>query len=225
LDDLSRSDISRYFFAGDIVGYGADPSLCIGRLRALDPVMVAGNHDWAVSGRLSTAYFNESARAAVEWSGARLSGDEKIFLDHLPLVREVQEEDLCLVHGTLARPEEFDYMTDAHQAAKTFYCLRQKICFVGHLHQPGIFVENPAGVSYKPGRGKFVYRENERWIVNVGSVGQPRDGDPRACVCVLDTGEGAVEFRRLEYDVEAAASKIRAAGLPEALAARLFSGY
>lgn len=222
LDDDRPSEISRYFFVGDIVGYGADPSACLQRLKSLKAVCVAGNHDWAVSGRLSTDYFNEAAREAVFWSQAQLTMDEKIFLDRLPLIHE--EENFCLVHGTLNRPQDFNYMTDTVRATNTFYALRQKICFVGHLHQPGIFVEGSEGIVY--GRlEKLTLRDDERYIVNVGSVGQPRDGDPRACSCIFDTDKQTVELRRLDYDIATASGKIKAKGLPEVLASRLFVGY
>ncbi|MDD5574715.1 MAG: metallophosphoesterase family protein, partial [Candidatus Omnitrophica bacterium] len=140
----------------------------------------------------------------------------------LPLVQE--EGDFCLVHGTLDHPEAFDYLTDRHGAAKTFYALKRGVCFVGHLHEPGIFAETADGIVGIPAFGKRRLEERERYIVNVGSVGQPRDGDPRACVCIFDDSSRFLEFRRLEYDVKKAAAKILAAGLPGALASRLCVG-
>lgn len=219
---LADADIGRYFFVGDIVGYGADPSACIRLLRSLEAVRVCGNHDWAVSGDLPTAYFNEAAAAAVVWTQGRLSSSEKMFLHGLPLVQE--DGEFCLVHGTLDHPEAFDYMTDRHRAAKTFYALKKKICFVGHLHQPGIFAETSDGVVDVPASGKRRLEEHERYIVDVGSVGQPRDADPRVCFCIFDDADRTLEFRRLDYDVNRAAEKIRAAGLPQALASRLSTG-
>ncbi|MFB3919857.1 MAG: metallophosphoesterase [Candidatus Velamenicoccus archaeovorus] len=222
LDHLAGVDIGRYFFVGDIVGYGADPSACIRLLASLGAVMVCGNHDWAVSGDLTTDYFNEAAAAAVEWTKERLSSSEKKFLHGLALVQE--ESDFCLVHGTLDHPEAFDYMTDRHRAAKTFYTLKKSICFVGHLHQAGIFAETSDGVVGIPASGSRKLDKRERYIVNVGSVGQPRDGDPRACFCIFDGADRTLEFQRLDYDVKRAADKIRAAGLPQTLASRLYAG-
>ncbi len=222
LDCLAGADISRYFFVGDIVGYGADPSACIRLLASLGAVMVCGNHDRAASGDLATDYFNEAAAAAIAWTQARLSPEERIFLRGLPFVQE--EGDFCLVHGTLDHPEAFDYMTDRHRAAKTFYALSKEICFVGHLHQPGIFAETSDGVVDIPASGKRKLEKRKRYIVNVGSVGQPRDGDPRACFCVFDDADCTLEFRRLDYDVKGAADKIAAAGLPQTLASRLYAG-
>jgi diadenosine tetraphosphatase ApaH/serine/threonine PP2A family protein phosphatase len=219
---LAGADIGRYFFAGDIVGYGADPSACIRLLISLAAVAVCGNHDWAVSGDLATDDFNDAAAAAVAWTKERLSPPEKMFLHGLPLVQE--ESDFCLVHGTLDHPESFDYMTDRHRAAKTFYALKKDICFVGHLHQPGIFAETPDGVVDIPASGKRKLERQNRYIINVGSVGQPRDGDPRACFCIFDDADRTLEFRRLDYDVKKAADKITEAGLPQVLARRLYAG-
>jgi len=219
---LAVADIGRYFFVGDIVGYGADPSACIRLLRSLEAVMVCGNHDWAVSGDLAADDFNEAAAVAVAWTQGRLSSSEKMFLHSLSLMKE--EGDFCLVHGTLDHPEVFDYMTDRHRAAKTFYALKKDICFVGHLHQPGIFAETSDGVVGVAGSGKRKLEERKRYIVNVGSVGQPRDADPRACFCIFDDTDRVLEFRRLDYDIKGAAGKIVAAGLPQALAGRLYVG-
>ena len=221
LDFFKKSNIDRYLFLGDVVGYGADPGECIARLKEVNALSVAGNHDWAVVDMLNTDYFNKAAEEAVCWTKEHATELDKQFLSALALVKE--EKDLCLVHGTLNHPEEFDYMTDDAQALKTFYLLQEKICFVGHSHCPGIFIEEPEKIVYR-GTGVLKIEKGKRYIVNDGSVGQPRDGDARACCCIYDEEASTIEFHRLSYDVVAAQKKIRQAGLPAVLADRLSVG-
>jgi diadenosine tetraphosphatase ApaH/serine/threonine PP2A family protein phosphatase len=221
LEVFQESKIDRYLFVGDIVGYGANPKECIATLRRLDAVCVAGNHDWAVVNKTSPEYFNKDATEAISWTQKNITETERTFLLDLKLVKE--EEKYCLVHGTLSHPEEFDYMFDASRAMKTFYLLNQKICFVGHSHCPGVFIEEEERVSYQePDILKI--EEGRRYIVNDGSVGQPRNGDCRACFCIYDDLASTIEFKRIEYDIEGAKKKIIEAGLPRILAERLSVG-
>lgn len=221
LDAAKTSRVDSYLFIGDIVGYGADPSPCIALLRSLACPVVAGNHDWASVEKTPTEYFNEAAAEAVLWTRERLSEFERAYLCGQGLVHETPH--FCLVHGTLDHPEEFDYMTDGGRAARTFYLLRQQICFVGHSHMPGVFVDDGEKVTYH-GTEKIAIEAGRRYIINDGSVGQPRDGDPRASFCIYDTEASSVEFRRVPYDIASAQKKIRQAGLPGILADRLFLG-
>ncbi len=215
-----QQGVTRYYFVGDIVGYGADPSYCIGLLRDLAACSVVGNHDAAAVGRLDTAFFNPAARTAIAWTGLRLSVEERRFLDALPLV---YEEAFTLVHGTPARPEDFDYILSPYQAMKAFLALGGSLCFVGHSHRPGILVEEKGAIRFD-GSVSLELEPEQRYIVNVGSVGQPRDADPRACVCLFDEEKRMISLHRVAYDVARAAAKIRAAGLPCVLAERLFEG-
>ncbi len=221
LESLGQSNIDTYLFIGDIVGYGANPKECIAALRRLDPVSVAGNHDWAPVGLMDTDYFNEAAMSAVFWTKDNISESDGLFLSGLELIKEV--ENYCLVHGTLDHPQEFDYMTDGYRAMKTFSLLRQNICFVGHSHRPGVFVEDEEKIYYQEPR-VLRLKEGKRYIVNDGSVGQPRDGDPRACFCIYDENSSTIEFRRVPYNVSLAQKKIIQAGLPRVLAERLAVG-
>jgi len=215
-----QQGVARTYFAGDIVGYGADPEYCIGLLRDLGACCVVGNHDAAALGKVEAAYFNPAARKAVVWTGLRLSVEERRFLDELPLVHE---EAFTLVHGTPARPEDFDYILSPYQAMKAFLALGGRLCFVGHSHRPGILVEEKDAIRFD-GSVSLELDPDRRYIVNVGSVGQPRDGDPRACVCLFDEDKSRICLHRVAYDVARAAAKIRAAGLPSVLAERLFEG-
>ncbi len=215
-----REAVTRYCFAGDIVGYGADPGYCIGVLRDLAASCVAGNHDAAALDRVEAAYFNPAARQAIDWTAAQLSGDDRRFLEGWPLVRE---EAFTLVHGSPARPQEFDYILSPYQAMKAFSAFSGRLCFVGHSHRPGILVEETDILRFD-GAASLELDPERRYIVNVGSVGQPRDADPRACVCLYDEGNRTVALHRVAYDVARAAGKIRRAGLPAVLAERLFEG-
>ncbi len=215
-----RQGVARHYFVGDIVGYGADPQHCIAMLRDLAAYSVVGNHDAAALDRVEAAYFNLAARKAVDWTAGRLSADDRRFLEELPLVHE---EAFTLVHGTPARPEEFDYILSPYQAMKAFLALSGTLCFVGHSHRPGILVEEKDAIRFD-GSVSLELDPERRYIVNVGSVGQPRDADPRACVCLFDEDKRTVTLHRVAYDVARAAEKIRSAGLPPVLAERLFEG-
>jgi diadenosine tetraphosphatase ApaH/serine/threonine PP2A family protein phosphatase len=221
LDTIARSRIDKNLFLGDIVGYGASPGECIARLRALDALSVAGNHDGAVVAMTPIEYFHEEAYQAVLWTQEHISEADRVFLRGLPLTREVAS--FCLVHGTLQRPQDFDYMIDSDRAGKTLALCRQKVCFVGHTHAPGVFEATGEKIVYSEG-ARFEFKEGRRYIVNDGSVGQPRDGDPRACFCIFDDAALTLEFRRVPYDVAAAQKKIREAGCAPYLADRLSVG-
>lgn len=222
LKEFKGLNIDRYLFLGDIVGYGADPKKCIQLLKQLDTLSVAGNHDWAAVGMTDIDYFNEAARAAVLWTRENIAESDRLFLSGLELVKS--EKKCRIVHGTLSHPEEFDYMVDGYRAMKTFYLLGEKICFVGHSHVPGVFTEDEEKISYQE-PAVLRLEENKRYIVNDGSVGQPRDSDPRACFCVYDEEALKIEFKRVAYDISAAQKKILAGGLPRTLAERLKAGH
>jgi len=221
LDFLKNAKIDKYLFLGDIVGYGADPKECISLLRAINADCVAGNHDRAVIGLTDIGYFNNVAKSSVLWTRENICEADRLFLSGLGLVKETK--GYCLVHGTLSHPDEFDYMSDVRRADEDFYTLKTKVCFLGHSHRPGIYIEDKDKILYQ-GSGTLALEEGRRYIVNAGSIGQPRDGDPRACFCIYDEDAFSFEFQRVNYDVESAQKKIREAGLPESLAVRLAVG-
>lgn len=219
----SSEGIDRFFCIGDIVGYGVDPAECVSRLRALPVLTVAGNHDWAVAGVIDTAAFNPYAREAVRWNAEHLDAAARTFLQSLRLV--YAEEAFTLVHGTLDSPGEFKYLTDAGDAAAVFALMQTQVCFVGHTHVAGIFVQERDGsIRYDDTSRAVKVEKGCRYIVNVGSVGQPRDGDPRCAYCVFDRASRTIEIMRRPYDVEVARRKILDAGLPQFLGDRLLYG-
>lgn len=217
-----KEGIDRYLCAGDVVGYAADPSLCIEQVKGLGGVTVAGNHDWACVDLFSLEYFNPLAVEALSWTRDNLREEGKSFLKRLETV--YQDDCLTLVHGALDEPGNFNYLADGYIAQKSFALLKTDICFLGHTHSPGIF--------FKEGNGGLHYTQEEfckiipgnRYIVNLGSVGQPRDGNPEAAYCIYDSEKKQVVIKRTGYDINAAKGKINAAGLPGYLGERLFAG-
>lgn len=228
---LSSYHIDRYLCLGDVVGYGAEPAACLNRLRALDAVIVAGNHEQACLGKLDVNWLNEAARAAILWTRDQLSITELDVLRRLPLTDTTGP--VTLVHATLKHPERFEYLVDIGQAVDALTLCRTLICAAGHTHLP-CFVEydrpyrRVLRVLTAPNDLEQVAfvddAQSRRYLLNPGSVGQPRDGDPRASVAVIDTDAKRASVHRVPYDVAAAQQKIRQAGLPAFLAERLALG-
>jgi len=231
LDALAPERVDRYLCLGDVVGYGAEPGACLARLEACGAVIVGGNHDLACVGKFDLDWFNETARAAVLWTRDRLSFAELDALRRLPLTAIV--EPCTLVHGTLRHPERFEYLVEAGQAIDTLAACRTLMCLVGHTHLPFVLEYDRrerriTRLLTRAGElAQVAFTDDPdamRYLVNPGSVGQPRDGDPRASCAVIDTGRHEVSIRRIPYDVAAAQQKIRQAGLPGFLADRLAVG-
>lgn len=222
--------VERYLCVGDIVGYAANPSECLKITLDLGGAIVAGNHDWGVSGKFSLEYFSPLAKEAVEWTMDRLSRQEIGFVGELPLAH--REENFTLVHGTLYNPEDFYYLDDSSKALSTFAVLDSEICFVGHTHRPRIFIEESGHLvlgdlfsSWLNGIPLELRTvDSRRYIINIGSVGQPRDGDSRASFVIYDTEQKTVLLKRVPYDFKTTQDKILKAGLPKFLATRLSKG-
>ncbi len=216
-------------FLGDAVGYGPDPNACAAAIREAAFSGVAGNHDWAVLGLTGVNYFNAYARAAIDWTEEVLTPENRAALEALPIVKSIERDSLFLVHGTPHEPEKWHYLLYLSQAPINFAHFRERICLIGHSHLP--FVMERAlsgeitvlkGQEEQNGRQAVRLKADRRYIINAGSVGQPRDGDPRACYLLLSEEEAG--FVRLSYDVGATQRKIKEAGLPQALAERLAKG-
>lgn len=207
---------------GDVVGYGADPEACIDVIAGRAITIVAGNHEHAVAGLLDLDWLNEYARAAVEWTRERLDDDQVSYLATLPLVGEVG--DATLVHASPARPDEWDYLVSAQDGFAAFRAFTTRLCFVGHSHRPAAWSLGSSGPEFVPGAVELGLEPGRRYLVNVGSVGQPRDHDPRAAYALWDAERGRLAIRRVAYDVDTARRKILAGGLPRLLADRLPRG-
>ena len=223
IKDAGRNGgFDRVWCLGDTVGYGPDPSACLSRLREFDLMAVAGNHDYAAAGVIDAADFNGAAFTAIRWTAEQISKEEAAFLSGLPLV--CQETPFTMVHGTLKDPI-VEYLLHPSQAVVSFNLLTTKFCLVGHSHYPFICRENGGMPMFLPmPEGKAVPLVDERSIINPGSVGQPRDRDPRASYVLSDNDDNSVQYRRVEYDRATTQAKMRKAGLPQYLIERLDHG-
>jgi diadenosine tetraphosphatase ApaH/serine/threonine PP2A family protein phosphatase len=175
-----------------------------------------------VAGLLDLEWFNGWARAAAEWTRERLDDDHRAWLGSLPLTSQIG--DATLVHASPEAPDEWEYLVSAEDGWSAFPYFETRWCFVGHSHVPGVWSLGSSGPEFEPRPAVVGAEAGRRYIVNVGSVGQPRDRDPRAAYAVWDVEAARVELRRVTYDVQAARDKIVAAGLPRFLADRLAAG-
>ena len=220
LSDAKSQVVTRYLCVGDVIGYNADPVACLDRIIEMGCPTVLGNHDHYCSGETNLDDFHPLAAEVIEWTRKQLSQDHVSYLKELSLVKRVS--GFTLVHCTLDMPEKWGYVFDEFEAAANFSYQSTPLCFHGHTHVPVVF-ERQKRVT----RNRFTrlnVTAGSHYFINVGSVGQPRDGDRRAAYCVYDTDARAVELRRVSYDVPKAQEKIRKAGLPEQLAKRLQFG-
>jgi diadenosine tetraphosphatase ApaH/serine/threonine PP2A family protein phosphatase len=222
-----REGVDRFAFLGDLLGYGADPIACLDIVAGLvgqGAPAVCGNHDLAcLGGHLPEMSY--VARDAIYWTRERLGPREQEFLAGLPLV--VSEEDRLYVHASADRPESWIYITGPQEAAQALAATAARIVLVGHVHHPLLYFTTPGGTlrTFAPVPGvPLPLSDYRRWLVIVGSVGQPRDGNPAACYALHDSAAGTLTHFRVPYDVQAAANKILEAGLPERLAWRLIEG-
>lgn len=228
LADARNNRVDRFLQVGDVVGYGPDPAFCIDRLTEIEASICLGNHDAAAVGMLPLDVFNPFAKMALEWTMFELERAHRELLKGLPLLLRLPEIDTTLVHGSLYQPEMFDYVRSLASAARSLEQQETQLCFVGHSHQPCLFVRDEAGeVDYRSvfkREGLYTYGEGEQVLVNVGSVGQPRDEDPRAAYVILDTEECTLRLLRVDYEILRVQERIRQKGLPHVLADRLTFG-
>jgi diadenosine tetraphosphatase ApaH/serine/threonine PP2A family protein phosphatase len=208
---------------GDAVGYGPQPRECIARLREIGAVWVAGNHERAVTGAISTDDFNPTAALAAQWTGAQLTSDERAFLDSLP--ETVQQDDFTLCHGTLRDPI-WEYLSDMNAALGHLSLQRTPFALVGHTHVPALVTETSDGCELGRLRdGEVVALSGDaRLVLNTGSVGQPRDGDKRASYGIYDSDAATFTLHRVEYDIARTQKLMADAGLPDWLVERLAIG-
>jgi diadenosine tetraphosphatase ApaH/serine/threonine PP2A family protein phosphatase len=226
LDFAWAHGAERIVCLGDIVGYGADPEWAVDTVMGLvddGAVAVIGNHDHAVSTPSET--MNAEAQAAIEWTRGRLSAPQRRFLAELPLKR--QEGDRLYVHSEASHPARWHYVRGTAEAARSIGATEAQVTFCGHVHRPALYSMSSAAkmTSFIPTPDVPVqFLSGRRWLAVLGSVGQPRDGVPAASFAMVDTNSREITYCRVPYDIEAAAARIRANGLPHWLADRLLLG-
>jgi len=215
---LKKQKIDEYWVLGDTIGYGANPNECFAWMFQNARVALAGNHERAVVDPRILEWFNTEARRAVEWTAEVLDPEYQKKIPELRYLHITLSS--TLTHGSPDRPDEFRYLFSFEDARRSFHAFETPLCFVGHTHVPSIFYEATESMSYLR-EGVYELARNERYILNPGSVGQPRDRDPRLAFGIFDDRDWTFEVVRLEYDNRKAAEKIRQAGLPTFLADRL----
>jgi diadenosine tetraphosphatase ApaH/serine/threonine PP2A family protein phosphatase len=221
LADARARRCTHFVCLGDVVGYNANPRECIERVRELGCPVVKGNHDEEATLDASSERFNELAERAIQWTRNNLVDQDKEWLRSLPLQKLVH--DFTIVHATLDTPGQWGYVFNTLDAAASFTYQRTAVCFFGHTHVPMVFIRGQSGVRQE--RKEHIRIEpGRKYFINVGSVGQPRDGNWRAAYCIYDVESNLVELLRVKYDLATAQDKITEAGLPQPLADRLAIG-
>ena len=217
LEDARCRGVDRFICLGDIVGYNADPEACVDIIRELGCPVVMGNHDAYTVAEKIPEIVNGRARQSLEWTRQHIRPDQHEWLSKLPMQRRVGP--LEIVHASLHQPEDWNYVLNAIEAILHFHFQDTQVCFYGHTHNPMYFTteERKTFKDFK----RIKLKPDVRYLVNTGSVGQPRGDDKRAQYTVYDTRKKVVRFHRVDYDVAETCRKIREAGLPEHNALRL----
>ncbi|HEY3227240.1 MAG TPA: metallophosphoesterase family protein [Planctomycetota bacterium] len=220
LGAMEKAGVQKYVSVGDLVGYGANPRECIDRVRGADTIVVAGNHDFAAVDKLNIDFFNTYARESALWTRAALRDKDRDYIKSLKLIEYC--DTFTVVHSTLYMPELFEYIQTSYDAHLSFEQQTTPLSFLGHSHVPVNFFKRK-NVSFNM-ETEVKIEDGVKAMINVGSIGQPRDENPDAVCVVYDSDAQKITITRVRYDVEKAASKIVGAGLPEILAERLKYG-
>ena len=226
LAHAERYPIDRFVFLGDLVGYGADPGFVVDTVEdftARGAIALRGNHDSAAIG--VPERMNDDAALAIEWTRQQLNLTQRDFLNKLPLTAE--DDDRLYVHASAASPAAWDYVLEERAASRSLMATDAAVTFCGHTHLPALFYMTATAkiAGFDPDAGiAMPLTRQRRWVAVIGAVGQPRDRNPAACYALYDDGPRTLTYLRVPYDVDTAARKIRGAGLPSFLSARLAWG-
>jgi predicted phosphodiesterase len=212
-----------FICGGDIIGYGAEPERCLNTVKSITDIIVKGNHEAGYLDDGVMSGFSLRAKKSIFWQRETLSDDARMFITAIPM--RCRAGGLDIVHASPCKPELFKYVISLNDYMENFGHFERQICLIGHTHLPGAveFDEKSGGFSALK-ETAFKIKSGKRYLINDGSVGQPRDGDNRACCCTYDEESGVFKFERLEYNIQSSAEKIIKAGLPEELAERLKYG-
>jgi predicted phosphodiesterase len=211
--DIKSIGVDSVICLGDIIGYGPSPVETLEKTYRESHHFVLGNHDAVISGQLSTDNFNDNAKKLIQWTCSQLDKKAGDFFNSLPL--QIKGEKFRCAHGNFSSSGTFGYILEDDEARQEFQSCSEQLLFVGHSHMPGIFVSGKSGIPHWLEAGDFGVEEGKRYIVNVGSVGQPRDTDMRASYCIFDVEKGDVLFRRIPFDIDAYREDQRKNKIPE----------
>lgn len=222
LERIEKEKVDDIICLGDLVGYGPNPKECIERIQSVAQVVLAGNHDYAAVGLTDINYFNYYAKIAAEWTATILSEEEKSYLSSVPMT--IENGPATFVHATPREPETWDYIMSLEDAVANFEHFKSQTCFIGHSHVPVIIEHNNKDACKLLDSTAVTFQPDCRYIINIGSVGQPRDRDTRASFGVFDDQILRFELIRVEYSYFETQRKILELGLPAFLAERLGKG-
>jgi len=222
LAEAERQKVDEICSLGDVIGYGSNPAECLQLIDRTCKVRLMGNHEFSVLGHLSTDSYTHAARVSTEWTQHAITDREAAIIGDFKMEHWI--DNMLLVHASPYKPEEWHYILTPSEAADAFENFDGTMCFHGHSHIPVIFSVVPGALKQRKSAHNFDPHEESRYLVNVGSVGQPRDNDPRACFLILDTDSRRVEYNRVEYDIKQTQAKMTEANLPKMLVARLAVG-
>lgn len=220
--DFRTEKIDRIFFLGDAVGYGPNPNECIELIDKVSKIKLMGNHDYAALGLMETEYFNQYAAESMIWTRDSLERDKIEIMSDFELTAKVG--DFLLVHSSPKEPQLWHYILDMNDVEDNFEYFKEKVCLVGHTHRPFIVSINEEGDCIISHKTEEKIHKSHRYLINIGSVGQPRDGDSRSCYLIYDTKNHTVRYKRVSYNFDETQKRMSALGLPGYLIERLAVG-
>lgn len=223
IEAIQSEKVDRLLCLGDLVGYGPDPDTCVEMVLDVADTTLCGNHDQAAIGELDIKDFNPDAREAILWTQKQIQTKTKESIRNLITV--FLEEEIMAVHASPAAPQKWEYMLSGADFKRNLDILPVRICFVGHSHVPGIYIRSNSGEIMEEKSGEVRFEQGEKYIINVGSVGQPRGGDSRSCYGLFDTSKKRFELKRVSYPILPVQKKMAERGLPQTLIDRLAMGF
>lgn len=222
LKDIETRQVDKIHCLGDVIGYGCDPVACLELVAKHCEIKLMGNHEYAALGVLSAEAMNQHARTSIQWTVGRFSDRDISIIADFDM--SATDAGCLLVHASPYESDNWHYILSQHEASEAFEAFDQKLAFHGHTHLPMIFCQAPDGKIRTIVGHDFDPDEDSRYLANVGSVGQPRDNDPRSSYVIYDSSESAVSYHRVEYDIMATQAKMCRAEMPSMLIERLKIG-
>jgi diadenosine tetraphosphatase ApaH/serine/threonine PP2A family protein phosphatase len=220
--DFRKEKIDRIHFLGDAVGYGPDPNECVELIDQISEIKLMGNHDFAALGLMNTDYFNQYATESIDWTRHSLKDTTIEIMSDFELTAEI--DNVFAAHSSPKEPDRWHYILDMDDVKENFNYFTKDVCLVGHTHRPFIVALNEEGNCVISHRQEEKIYPGRRYLINIGSVGQPRDGDPRSCYLIYDLETKTVRIKRVAYDLSNTQKRMAEHGLPDYLIERLAIG-